>query len=140
MSRWRYAIASPIHPKLAGMQHDLMELLITRGASFDVAPVIINGCLANGRDKAAEFLASRGVPLDLEGAAGLGHLDLVRGEPRVADRTEDSRRQWSTRLRAALDLERLFAGSTDDPPPCLIRVSATAPDMGGRLHRIDVSR
>jgi ankyrin repeat protein len=37
----------------------------------------VNGCLANGRDDAAEYLASRGAPLDLEGAAGVGRLDIV---------------------------------------------------------------
>lgn len=71
-------VATSSHPKLAGVQDDLMELLITRGASFDADPTIINGCLANGRDKAAAFLAMRGAPLDLEGAAGLGRLDIVR--------------------------------------------------------------
>src|SRR5207247_10518438 len=38
----------------------------------------VNGCLANGRPEAAEFLARRGAPLDLEGAAGVGRLDLVK--------------------------------------------------------------
>jgi ankyrin repeat protein len=36
------------------------------------------GCLANGRGKAAAFLASRGARLDLEGAAGVGRLDVVK--------------------------------------------------------------
>jgi ankyrin repeat protein len=38
---------------------------------------IVNGCLANGRAEAAELLAERGAFLDLEGAAGVGKLDLV---------------------------------------------------------------
>ena len=37
----------------------------------------MNACLANGRLRAAEFLAERGAQLDLESAAGLGHLDVV---------------------------------------------------------------
>src|SRR4029434_2427180 len=32
----------------------------------------------NGRGEAAEFLARRGAPLDLEGAAALGRLDVVK--------------------------------------------------------------
>jgi len=38
----------------------------------------VNSCLANGRIQAAEFLATQGSPLDLEGAAGLGRLDVVK--------------------------------------------------------------
>jgi Ankyrin repeats (3 copies) len=36
------------------------------------------GCLRNGRGQAAEFLASRGARLDLEGAAGVGRLDTLQ--------------------------------------------------------------
>ena len=39
---------------------------------------MINSCLANGRPEAAEYLAERGAPLDLEGAVGIGWLDLVK--------------------------------------------------------------
>jgi ankyrin repeat protein len=39
---------------------------------------MVNSCLANGRPEAAEYLAKRGAPLDLEGAAGVGQLDLVK--------------------------------------------------------------
>ena len=38
----------------------------------------VNGCLANGRESAAEFLANHGARLDLEGAAGVGRLDVVQ--------------------------------------------------------------
>ena len=38
----------------------------------------VQSCLANGRGQAAEFLASRGVPMNLEEAAGVGRLDLVK--------------------------------------------------------------
>jgi hypothetical protein len=60
----------------------LIDTLIAHGARID-APgsghghLLVNGCLANGRLEAAELLASRKAPLDLEGAAGLGRLDLV---------------------------------------------------------------
>ncbi|HVP00717.1 MAG TPA: ankyrin repeat domain-containing protein [Bryobacteraceae bacterium] len=68
--------ATSIHPEKAGLQIGLMELLLARGARIDKG--MVNACLANGRGRAAEFLASRGAHLDLEGAAGVGRLDLVQ--------------------------------------------------------------
>jgi hypothetical protein len=63
---------------LAGVQDELMQCLLDAGAAIDGNSWnIVNGCLANGRSSAAEFLASRGARLDLEGAAGVGRLDLV---------------------------------------------------------------
>ncbi len=73
--------ATSIHPLRAGVLIPLLELLLTCGASVDGAPRgwnIVNACLANGRKLGAEFMASRGAELDLEGAAGVGRLDLVR--------------------------------------------------------------
>jgi ankyrin repeat protein len=73
--------ATSIHPLRAGILIPLLELLLARGASIDGAPGgwnIVNACLANGRKLGSEFLASRGAKLDLEGAAGVGRLDLVK--------------------------------------------------------------
>ena len=73
--------ATSIHPLRAGVLIPLLELLISRGASVDGAPGgwnPVNACLANGRKLGAEVLASRGAKLDLEGAAGVGRLDLVK--------------------------------------------------------------
>jgi hypothetical protein len=82
-------VATSIHPLQAGVQEPLMQLLIERGARFDTATVV--ACLANGRRKAAEFLAARlGDALDLEAAAGVGRLDLVRAQ--VAGATEQQKR------------------------------------------------
>jgi len=55
-------------------------LLIERGAVIDGPDGYsgVNGCLQNGRGEAAEFLASLGARLDLEGAAGIGRLDVVQ--------------------------------------------------------------
>ncbi|HEV8146043.1 MAG TPA: ankyrin repeat domain-containing protein [Bryobacteraceae bacterium] len=77
-------VATSIHPYLAGVQDDLMDLLLKRGASLEIAVArdytngsVVNACLANGRPEAAEFLAKRGARLDLDGAAGVGRLDVV---------------------------------------------------------------
>jgi ankyrin repeat protein len=73
--------ATSYHPEAAGVQLALLDLLIERGAIIDVpgSGSAINACLANGRDEAAEYLANRGARLDLEGAAGVGRLDIVKG-------------------------------------------------------------
>jgi hypothetical protein len=77
-------VATSIHPITAGVQEELMECLLSRGASVTTASGgakssgVVNACLANGRPGAAEFMAKRGAPLDLEAAAGIGRLDLVK--------------------------------------------------------------
>ena len=74
--------ATSIHPEKAGVQEVLLDLLLKHGASLskgDARGVSnVNACLANGRRRAAEFLADRGSPLDLEAAAGVGRLDVVK--------------------------------------------------------------
>jgi ankyrin repeat protein len=72
--------ATSCHPDAAGVQLPLMELLIEHGAMIDGPDggSAVNACLNNGRGAAAEFLASRGARLDLEGAAGVGRLDVVK--------------------------------------------------------------
>jgi hypothetical protein len=76
-------VATSIHPKVAGLLHELIDTLLRHGARLDAlgsghASALVNGCLANGRDDAARYLASKGAPLDLEGAAGVGRLELVK--------------------------------------------------------------
>jgi ankyrin repeat protein len=68
-------VATSLHPEQAGLQEAVMKLLVEHGASFDAK--LVNACLANGRLRAAEFLAQCGAQLDLESAAGLGRLDVV---------------------------------------------------------------
>ena len=76
--------ATSIHPERAGVQNALMQLLIDRGAMIDRARGVgrthsfVVGCLANGRAAAAEYLAAHGARLDLDGAAGIGRLDVVQ--------------------------------------------------------------
>jgi len=76
--------ATSVHPEAAGVQEALLEKLLDYGANIDQLSgggrggSIIISCLANGRPKAAEFLASRGARLDFAGAAALGRLDIVK--------------------------------------------------------------
>jgi ankyrin repeat protein len=72
--------ATSCHPEDAGVQLPLMDLLIRHGARIDGPDggSAVNGCLHNGRAEAAEFFADRGARLDLEAAAGVGRLDVVR--------------------------------------------------------------
>jgi len=65
-----------VHPAVAGVQNDLLQLLLDRGARIDGGDVV--SALRNGRGPAAEYLAGRGARLDLEGAAGVGRLDVVK--------------------------------------------------------------
>jgi ankyrin repeat protein len=76
-------VATSVHPENAGVQIALLETLLDRGASLQLLSAgnghsIVHGCLANGQPAAARFLADRGAPLNLESAATLGHLDVLR--------------------------------------------------------------
>jgi ankyrin repeat protein len=87
-------VATSLHPERAGLQEALMDVLIAHGARIDIPGVagrahpLVNACLANGRPRAATYLASRGAPLDVEAAGGLGRVDLLaayfdeQGRPR----------------------------------------------------------
>ncbi len=70
-------VATSVWPFLAGVQEALIDLLLEYGANLHDER-LVNACLRNGRGQAAEHLAKRGAPLDLEGAAGVGRLDLVK--------------------------------------------------------------
>lgn len=74
-------VATSVHPLLAGVQIILLETLLGAGAAVNGVPGGWNPLIAalhNGRGEAAEFLAKRGARLDLEGAAGVGRLDVVK--------------------------------------------------------------
>ena len=63
------------HPRAAGLQIALADLLLERGAPMD--PDIVRYCLVNGCPEAAAHMAARGAPVGLEGAAGIGRVDLL---------------------------------------------------------------
>jgi hypothetical protein len=71
--------ATSIHPLRAGVLDELIGMLLVHGASVDNpgGKSIVNSCLANGRSRGAELMAAHGARLDLEGAAGLGKLEMV---------------------------------------------------------------
>jgi Ankyrin repeats (3 copies) len=71
--------ATSIHPLRAGVLDELIGMLLVHGASVDNpgGKSIVNSCLANGRSRGAELMAAHGARLDLEGAAGLGRLEIV---------------------------------------------------------------
>lgn len=95
-------VATSLHPERAGVQIPLLELLLERGAKMeqpgtDGQPAFgrIKGCLANGQGEAARFFANRGAHMDLEEAAGVGWLDIVRNyfDDNGALRPEATRQQ-----------------------------------------------
>ncbi|HEU4829351.1 MAG TPA: ankyrin repeat domain-containing protein [Gemmatimonadales bacterium] len=63
------------HPRAAGLQIPLADLLLERGARVDRD--IVRYALVNGCPEVAAHMAERGAPLDLEGAAGIGRVDVV---------------------------------------------------------------
>jgi hypothetical protein len=77
-------VATSAPPAIAGVQRGVIDVLLEHGARMDLPgggneQSLVLACLANGQPAAAEYLASRGAPLDLPGAAGIGLLGVVRG-------------------------------------------------------------
>ena len=76
--------ATSAHPHGAGVQRELLNLLLAHGARMDLPGLagnrhsLVRACFANGQPDAAEYLAGRGAPLDLPAAAGVGRLDVVQ--------------------------------------------------------------
>jgi Ankyrin repeats (3 copies) len=77
-------VATSTPPLLAGVQRDVIDVLLRYGARMDHPgstgnrSALVHGCLANGCPEAAEYLVQRGAPLDFPGAAGVGRLDAVK--------------------------------------------------------------
>ena len=77
-------VATSVHPFRAGVQNPLLQLLLDYGAEIDHKTGAGNrqssvlGALANGRPEAASYLAERGARLNLDAAAGVGRLDVVK--------------------------------------------------------------
>jgi len=77
-------VATSVHPEKAGVQLELLDLLLRHGAAIEHPraggndSVAVMACLDNGRPLAAEFLAERGAHLDLVAAAGVGNVERMR--------------------------------------------------------------
>jgi ankyrin repeat protein len=77
-------VATSSPPSAAGVQRAVIDVLLKHGARMDMRGsvghdgLLVQGCLANGQPEAAEYLANRGAPLDLQSAAGLGRIDDVK--------------------------------------------------------------
>jgi len=76
--------ATSAHPRGAGVQLELMQLLLDHGARIEDPPTAGNrhsavmSCIANGCPEAAGYFADRGARLDLECAAAIGRLAAVQ--------------------------------------------------------------
>jgi ankyrin repeat protein len=132
--------ATSAPPEDAGVQIPLLEVLLEHGARIDRAgagngQAAVVACLANGRDQAAEFLASRGARLDLEGAAGVGRLDVVRSffdrkglrKPGVTESQAAAALRWASGYGRKSVAEFLLKGGAD--PAAQDRAGMTALHM-----------
>ena len=118
--------ATSYHPLKAGVQIELLQLLLDRGASL-VIPNLIPSCLGNCRLKAAEFLASKGAKIDLIGAAGLG--DLVKTKELFGRATGEQKHyalMWASEYGRNDVIEFLLEHDTD--------LSNYTPDGQTALH------
>lgn len=69
-------VVTSAHPRAAGVQIPLADLLLARGARM--RPDIVHYALENGCPEAAAHLAALGAPLSLVDAAGVGQLEAIR--------------------------------------------------------------
>ncbi|HVH66841.1 MAG TPA: ankyrin repeat domain-containing protein [Gemmatimonadales bacterium] len=100
-------VATSAHPRDAGVQIPLLQLLLDKDARIEHPNLAGNdhgavfACLANGCHDAAVYLAGRGARLDLVGAAGIGRLDVVRGyfDQSGAPKPDTTRQQMESALR-----------------------------------------
>jgi len=69
-------VVTSAHPRAAGVQNELADLLLARGAKLGSR--IVRDCLNNGCPEAAGHLAQLGAVVGLVEAAGIGRTDLVR--------------------------------------------------------------
>ena len=100
--------ATSVHPYLAGVQNELLQILLDHGAAIDhrtsggTQQNAVLACLANGRGDAAVYLAERGARLTFTTAAGVGKLDVVEkyfnGSGKAKQKIKEKERQSAFRL------------------------------------------
>jgi len=84
-------VATSIHPYNAGLQIQLMEILVAAGANLEGLPGgwrPVDAALANGCPEAAGWLADRGARLTIISAAALGRMERLEAELEGATRAE----------------------------------------------------
>ncbi|HEU4433638.1 MAG TPA: ankyrin repeat domain-containing protein [Pyrinomonadaceae bacterium] len=126
-------VATSAHPFRAGVQNPLMQLLLDHGAEIDHKTSAgnrqssVRGALANGRGEAAAYLAERGARLNLETAAGVGRLDVVKRffSKRGTRKTAPARKRLQSAFRYACSYGQ------KDVVEFLLRQRADLADGGG---------
>jgi ankyrin repeat protein len=77
--------ASSEPPRRAGIQNELLQLLLDHGANIEhrseggTGESALVAAICNGQGEAAKFLAARGARLDLCSASAIGNLAAVKG-------------------------------------------------------------
>lgn len=127
--------ATSAHPEKTGVQEELMQLLLDRGAELEAPDLAGNGhglveaCLANGRVNAARFLQQRGARIGFEDAAALGLRDFVK--ERVDEKGSLKVPQALKELEGALNKASLY-GQRNIVEFLLARWPRLAVQQGGR--------
>ncbi len=104
-------LVSSSHPKEAGVQVPLVELLLDHGASVEA----LDTALAFGMIEAAKVLAKRGAKIDLPSAAGLG---LKTETARLLPNADDHSRHLALALAAQHghhEIVSMLLDSGEDP-------------------------
>jgi hypothetical protein len=137
--------ATSAHPRIAGVQLPLLQLLLERGARIEDEAAgmgIVLACLVNGCPEAAAYFADRGARVGIAAAAGLGRCDTLERLLADGDQTPAQLNQAlhcacvAGRTAAAkLLVERgagLAAGTRDGQTPAHMAV------VGGHLETLRV--
>ena len=102
-------VGTSIHPFKADVQNPLMQVLLDHGADINHPrsagneQTAVLGCLSNGRPTAARYLADRGARLNLESAAGVGNVEVVKSyfRPDGRPKSKVSKKQLTSALLTA---------------------------------------
>ena len=101
-------VATSAHPRRAGVQIPIMDLLLSRGAVIDgLHPTLtlVAGALANGCPEAARALVDRGARVeDVATAAGVGRLDLVMRLAESATKSQLEKALVNARWYGSIDI------------------------------------
>jgi hypothetical protein len=145
-------VATSIHPAKAGVMKGLIDRLLAAGALIDAPDAMgkrqlaVNACLANGRPEAASYLAQLGAHLDLEGAAGVGRLDVVEEFFDAAGRLKKPHTHaqlgaalnWASEYGHTAVVARLLDGGADPGEPANGMYALHMAVLGAHLETIQL--